>query len=320
MKEVVSIVIVSMNRLDNLDICLPSIEKFTKTPHKVFVVAYMFSQKNLQILREKYPHVEVVESNEIRGFSENNNLALHKVTTPFVFIQNDDTEYKEAVLDKLIDAYNKTPNATIISPVLLSGDGTLQFCGRRKYTFFTFILGLLGIHKLPKSKYENRTGIFKSYNVSGAAFLIKTEDFRNIGFFDEKYFFCPEDIAVSTTVNKNGGYCYVDSNSSIIHFNGVSSKKSKLFYATTCASLLGHELFYCNNILKRILFFIILSSKICIMKIENIWKQSQHRLDYIYIYSKVLKAMIKSCEPKSIFIEEYNRVINSNNGNNIIKK
>lgn len=32
------------------------------------MVAYLFSKENLTLLREKYPWVIVVESNEIRGF------------------------------------------------------------------------------------------------------------------------------------------------------------------------------------------------------------------------------------------------------------
>ena len=128
MKDEVSIVIVSMNRMDNLNICIPSIEKYTKCKHKIYVVAYMFSKENLAELKTKYPQVVIVESNEIRGFSENNNLALKQVTSEFVFIQNDDTEYKEPVLDKLLEAYKETSKATIMAPKLLLGNGATQFC------------------------------------------------------------------------------------------------------------------------------------------------------------------------------------------------
>lgn len=304
-KDEVSIVIVSMNRMDNLNICIPSIEKYTKCKHKIYVVAYMFSKENLAELKEKYPQVIVVESNEFRGFSENNNLALRQVTSEFVFIQNDDTEYKEPVLDKLLEAYKRTSDATIMSPVLLLGDGRIQFKGRRAYTFWTYFLGMIGFHKLPKSKYENQKGTFQSYNVSGAAFLIKTEDFRKIGFFDERFFFCPEDIAVSTTINRNGGRCYVDSDTSITHYHGVSSKKSKLFCATSCAAFLGFYIFYCENSLKRFIIRTLLKSKVAIM---SLLKQNQHRNDYIYIYKNVIEAIRTHQTPKNLFIQEYKKV------------
>ena len=78
-----AIVIVCMNNLRNLFPCLDSIKAYTQIPHEVWVVAYLFSKENLLSLRKNYPWVVVVESNEIRGFSENNNLALKQVKTEY---------------------------------------------------------------------------------------------------------------------------------------------------------------------------------------------------------------------------------------------
>ena len=63
----VSIVIVCMNRMENLHRCLPSITRYTtKVDYEIYVVAYLFDKENLKILKEKYPNVIVIESNEIR--------------------------------------------------------------------------------------------------------------------------------------------------------------------------------------------------------------------------------------------------------------
>lgn len=307
-KNEVSIVIVSMNRMDNLNICIPSIEKYTKCKHKIYVVAYMFSKENLVELKKNYPQVIVVESNEIRGFSENNNLALRQVTSEFVFIQNDDTEYKEPVLDKLLAAIQKTPEATVMSPVLWKGDGSLQFCGRGKDVFGNYVRLKLNLKQKEDSIHTNGVGIFKSYNVSGAAFLIRTEDFRNIGFFDEQYFFCPEDIVVGETLNKRGKYCYVDTDSNIIHYEGVSSAKSKLFYATSCAKELGGFYFRGNTAFKRIVLITIILYKLLLHSILFALRKNSHNKDYYYINKMVLKAISNKKSTKQLFIEEYNKV------------
>lgn len=307
-KDEVSIVIVSMNRMDNLNICIPSIEKYTKCAHKIYVVAYMFSKENLDELKRKYPQVIIVESNEIRGFSENNNLALRQVTSEYVFIQNDDTEYKEPVLDKLLESLKKTPEATVMSPKLLLGDGSVQFCGIRKYDFSTFMLATLGVHKFGKSKYENGIGIFKTYNISGAAFLIRTADFKNVGFFDERFFFSPEDFALSTKINKMGGSCYTDATTSIIHYHGKSSKKTKLFYATTIATFVGNFLFYCDSHAKKDIYRNAIQFKYQIMRFLNCVHPTNHRNDYLYIYKHVIRAIKKNMPPKELFLEEYKKV------------
>ena len=57
----VSIVIVCMNHMENLDRCLPSIAKYTtKVDYEIYVVAYLFSKENLQLLKEKYPGKDIL--------------------------------------------------------------------------------------------------------------------------------------------------------------------------------------------------------------------------------------------------------------------
>ena len=88
----VSVIIVSMNNYEVLSRCLDSIRTHTSTSYEVFVVAYLFSPENLQHLRQNYPWAQINESNEIRGFSANNNLALRKATGKYCFVLNDDTK------------------------------------------------------------------------------------------------------------------------------------------------------------------------------------------------------------------------------------
>lgn len=307
-KDEVSIVIVSMNRMDNLDICIPSIEKYTNCRYKIYVVAYLFSKENLKLLKEKYPDVIVIESNEIRGFAENNNLALRQVKTPLTFILNDDTEFKEPVLDKLVASLKATPDATVMSPVLRNGENKLLFSGRRKATFTAYILSLLFKYRKKMSKYENGKGIFQTYTVSGAAFLIYTEDFRKIGFFNERYFFCPEDVEVGHKLNSEGKHCYVDANCNITHYEGVSSKKSYLFYATTIASYLGISYFLCNNNIKRFILLLIWKYKFFQHYFISKIKPSEHHNDYMYIYKRVYNTMKNRIPTKAVFIEEYRKL------------
>lgn len=308
MIETVSIVIVCMNRLANLDRCLPSIERYTTTPHCIYVVAYLFSEENLEKLRLGYPYVHIILSNEVRGFSENNNLALAKVTTPYTFVLNDDTEFTEPVLDNLLHALEKTEDATVMSPVLYRGDGSVQFHGRRKYTFPSFLLHHMGIRITFPSKYENKSGIYKTYNISGAAFLIYTDVFKKVGFFDESFFFCPEDIALSTLLNRNGFYCYVDSSVRIMHYEGISSHKTELFYATTSVAYLGESYYFGTSKIRRSILLMLWSFKVLVFEIRRIFHCTTHVADYLYIYKQVLRSYKRKVSPKALFIEEYNKV------------
>ena len=136
----VSIVIVCMNNLDNLYPCLDSIKTQTqKVSYETFVVAYLFSEDKILKLKTDYPWVIIIESNEIRGFSENNNLALRLAKGKYCFVLNDDTYHRESVIDELFDELNNLPEQiAILSPIILNVDGSVQYCGRPKYNLFTY--------------------------------------------------------------------------------------------------------------------------------------------------------------------------------------
>jgi len=89
----VSIVIVCMNNLKNLYPCLESIKKYTTVSYETLVTAYLFTPENLKKAKEDFPWVTFIESNEIRGFSENNNLALRQAKGRYCFVLNDEHIY-----------------------------------------------------------------------------------------------------------------------------------------------------------------------------------------------------------------------------------
>lgn len=231
----VSIVIVCMNNLKNLYPCLESIRKYTHVSYECFVVAYLFSKENLEKVRADFPWVKFIESNEIRGFSENNNLALRQAKGKYCFVQNDDTELRMPCVDKLVETIEKLPEkVAIVSPKGLLGNGLIQYCGRAEHSRWHYFLSAFGLWSEKRANKKNpKHGVFKSYDIIGAYFLIKTELFREIGWFDERYFFTPEDLAVSCELRKRGYECWVDADAEIIHYEGMTGKSMSLIQTAT---------------------------------------------------------------------------------------
>jgi len=244
----VSIVIVCMNNLQNLRRCLDSIQTHTSVSYETLVVAYLFTRDNLAALRVEYPWVAVIESHELRGFAENNNLALRQTTGDYCFVLNDDTYFDVPVIDHLVAAFAQLPDTTaVVSPVTYTRNGNVQHCGRPKYSLGTLLLDFLRLGRFYRSKsvYTGRTGLFKTYNLYGAAFMITRSVFEKVGWFDERYFFCPEDIALSTKLNREGYSCYVASEVGLTHLGGES--RSPILCATVPAAFLGDVIFYEEN-------------------------------------------------------------------------
>ena len=266
----VSIVIVCMNRPDILFPCLDSIRAHTIVSYETLVVAYLFSQENLALLQERYPWVKVVQSTELRGFSENNNLALRQAKGRYCFIVNDDTLMHEPVIDRLVRDLESLPeNAAAISPCICFGDGRIQTCGRTPWTPWRYAKHYL--HWVDEGRTEGALGptseekyfscgcsknhfssdiatpthdheLLQTYTLNGACFLIKTAVFRKMGWFDERYFFTPEDIALGHALNDAGYSVWVHPQVCITHLAGGSV--SAMEQAIKPARVRGSLIFY----------------------------------------------------------------------------
>lgn len=303
----VSIVIVCMNKPEDLFPCLDSIRTQTHaTTCEIWVVAYLFSPENLAKLKNGYPEVSVVESNEIRGFSENNNLALRQANGEFCFILNDDTLLQMPVVDLLVESFRQEPRAAIFSPKILNPDGSVQTCGRIPYTMWSSILNGFRIRseKQARSPFINGSGIFQTRNITGAAFMIRTAVLKELGYFDEKYFFCPEDVALSTLANERGYFCFVNADVVLVH--KACATLSRTMEATFPALSRGIILFHGRHSRVRTLFFssivfVLAFAKYLYANVKppttrRIWKQA---------WKNTMLAAFSKETPKELFIRHY---------------
>lgn len=318
----VSIVIVCMNNLKNLYPCLDSIKKNTTVSYETLVVAYLFSEDNLQQLKNDYPWIIIIESNEIRGFSENNNLALRRAKGEYCFVQNDDTAITIDVIGGLIHTIEQLPEkVAVVSPNILNPDGTIQYCGRRYFGSKEFVLSCIGggllryVENSFSNKYVNQQGVFESYNIVGAAFLIKTKIFKQVNWFDEYYFFTPEDIALSTTLNQMGYKCYVNTDIPIIHYGGMTGKSlSFLQTAVRPAQKKGEIHFFSGG---NSFYYVLLSAIVFVPTILQFFyhrfkslQKNRPNADYILSIGDIhtLKTIFSSKTPKEIFTYYYKKL------------
>lgn len=256
----VSVIIVCMNRPDLLGPCLDGIMAHTSVSYEIIVVAYMFSEENISWLVGNYPQVEVVRSDSLRGFSENNNLALPKARGRFCFVVNDDTLMDAPVIDRLVEDYEELhsdwlaarergwledmrPEPVAVSPKIVFPDGKVQTCGRARVSPWTYASHYL--HLIDETKPapgRMGAGVFETYNLNGACFLIRTDVFREEGWFDETYTFTPEDLALGSLLRQKGYSLYADADISIKHM--ANSTASRMETAIKPTRVRGALIFY----------------------------------------------------------------------------
>ena len=299
----VSIVIVCMNRMDNLYPCLQSIRENTKVSYETFVVAYLFDPANLERAKADFPWVTFIESSELRGFAENNNLALRQARGRYTFVLNDDTEFSMPLIDTLMADFRKVPSRTaIISPRLVNADGSLQLCGRPPYPAYKYVLQQWHMYKEP---IDNGKGLFRTYNITGACFLIRTDVFRELGWFDERYYFTPEDIALSTLAREKGYEVWCDANAVVTHKWRTTA--SRISPAVRPCAIKGSLIFFSRG---NILRYLLLGAGVWAAEKVKCIKAylSRRELDY-QTYKHNVECIFTRQTPKEIFVKYYTELL-----------
>ena len=224
-----SISIVSMNNFIYLKKCLESIYKHIKNfNYEIIVVAYFYSNENLDVLRSLFPKVKVIISNKIRGYFENHNLALIQTQGEYCALINDDIELLDNAFYHLINYMKNHIDCGAVCPLLLNKDGTVQLAWRKVLTPVRFIMSQFGplgkrlsglwpkiniekIHKLGDRSIEIPYG-------TGAFIIIKKNLLEKIGFLDESFFIGPDDIWLGYQLRQANFKIYLVPNVQVIHF------------------------------------------------------------------------------------------------------
>ena len=136
----VSVVIVCMGGpRKHLEACLAGLRAHTSASYEVLVVAYRWEEADKEAFAKAHPEVTLIPSDEVRGFSENNNLALPLAKGRYCLVLNDDTRMEEPVVDKLLADWAGLPeNAAVVSPCIRFADGRIQTCGRSRWTAWRY--------------------------------------------------------------------------------------------------------------------------------------------------------------------------------------
>lgn len=244
----VSVLIVTMNPRERLGACLDSLKAKTRLPFEVRVAAHRCKPEDVAWLRGAYPWISVVESDgSARGFAENNNLAAKGARGEYLFLLNDDTVLDTDAVDRLAALLDARPDAGIASPYLLNRDGSVQFCGGVEMTAWTWFLAEMRWRRIVdmRNPFVGAGGVFETQNAMGAAMMVRRALWEELGGLDERFFFGPEDTALSAAVRERGLKILMDEGARIYHLQSESLKRNfipvMLAYQRGCAIHYGRK-------------------------------------------------------------------------------
>jgi len=126
------------------------------------------------------PRAQVISHRENIGFGAANNAAIALTKTDYALLLNPDCSIEKSSIGKLMEHALSKPSAAISAPQLIRRDGSKDISYRWPRTHWV-------------SAGPAADGPICCGYVSGAIMLLKLNEFRDVGFFDENFFLYYED-------------------------------------------------------------------------------------------------------------------------------
>ena len=222
-----SIILVNYNGGDELVACLASLYA---DPHcrdyEVILVDNGSHDGSACLAARQFPHLTVLPSEENLGFGGANNLAAQYAAGPVLAFLNPDTVVQPGWLQALLQALQSDPRAGLAtSKVLLHADPRrLNTAGNDVHlSGLTLCRGL----NQPANAYDAPAEVSA---VSGAAFAVRRDLFRQLDGFDASYFMYFEDTDLSLRARLAGHRCLYVPQSVVRHHYRLHFGPQKTYY------------------------------------------------------------------------------------------
>ncbi len=270
-----SIIILNYNVKDLLLNCLESVfqSKGKLDRWQVIVVDNASSDGSVEAVRKKYKgyyDIEILENKTNLGFAAGNNVGVKIAKSPVILFLNPDTVTEDHAIQKSLEVLLSDPDIGALGCKVELPDGRLDYsCHRGFPTPWNSLAYFSGLaKKFPRSPlFSGYTGSFLDINkshevdcISGTFLMVRKIAGKQVGFWDEDYFFNGEDIEFCYSLREKGWKIYFYPDVKIVHFKGSSSglwqtsalkveKGTKLAAATHAASAM--RIFYKKHYYKK---------------------------------------------------------------------
>jgi len=210
----VSIVIITYHSADVIGSCLDSIGAGGDVSREVFVVDNASGDGTAELVRTKYPSVQLIANDSNRGFSAANNQAIPLCRGRYLFFLNPDAELAGGCLETAVRYMDENPRIGLAGTKVVNPDGSMQETISLRY---------------PGQKHaaDELKGLKGSIAcVLGASMVARADLIRAIGGFDEDYFLYGEDQELCLRIRQQGFEIGYIGEAVVRHIGGHSERAS----------------------------------------------------------------------------------------------
>lgn len=236
----VSIIIVAWNVRKFVHDCLKSVYEHTQTvDFEVIYVDNASEDGSVQMVKENFPDVRIIENDRNNGFIKANNQGIEISKGRYVLLLNSDTILLNNAIAKTVKFADDDPKAAVVGCRVLNSDQTLQrTCFMYPSLLNTFLSATYLYKVFPRSRFFGREHMtwcdfnepMEVETVCGCYSLVRKEAIEQVGLMDERYFVYGDDPDWCYRFKKAGWKIMFSPDGRIIHYGGqTTSRKARAF-------------------------------------------------------------------------------------------
>ena len=225
----VSVVVVTYNALPWVEQALESVRG-----HETIVVDHGSTDGTLELVREGFPEVRVIEQ-ENKGLGGGSNAGMRAALGDWFLLLNSDAWAEGDAVEQLAAFGEGNPDAAVVGPRLRYPDGRLQRSVRGFPTLWRLATEYFFLRKLaPRSRAFNafygdgfeHDRPYEAEFLMGAVLLVRREAADTVGLFDEDFFMFSEETDWCYRFRQAGWRVLFTPDAEFTHVGGATTKKT----------------------------------------------------------------------------------------------
>jgi GT2 family glycosyltransferase len=228
-----SIVIVNWNTCGLLRDCLASVEKhLSGVRAEVIVVDNASIDGSVDMVKRRFPKVNLIVNAENRGFAAANNQAFEHASGKYVLLLNSDTLVHGDVLSRSMEYLDANPGVGMMGCKVLNGDGSTQLTCSQFPTFTNLLIQTLAANRLKSSFFSRYQMLHWARDderevevISGCYLMVRSQVIDEIGYLDEAFFCYGEETDWCRRCREAGWKLKFAPVGTITHFGSGTTRK-----------------------------------------------------------------------------------------------
>lgn len=225
-----AIVILNWNGREMLWQYLPSVMQYSRDEATVYVADNASTDGSLEMLREHFPEVRIIELEKNWGFAEGYNKALRQIDAEYYMLLNSDIEVTHHWLTPMMEYLGAHPEVAACQPKLLSifDKDCFEYAGASGGYLdrlgYPFCRGrIFDTVERDNGQYDYSTDILWA---TGAALMIRSKDYWDVNGLDGRFFAHNEEIDLCWRLRIKGRKIVCIPESYAYHVGGGTLPKS----------------------------------------------------------------------------------------------